>query len=382
MHDQGKIIHVMLDEKFNDMAIRQFEEAKAGIHEYWIVASELRLTKSSLARTCNQSNLASQLSRADVKGIIFHSLPPGHYGFLRYIPAGKCVVWLGWGYDYYSLLNHENEESRILPKTLALQTPSLLVQTNRKLRRVVKKLLLWEKWGTAQLPGSQLDLARVNYFSPVLDIEYEMVRRHLTIPAKYIVWNYGTAEDDLSQPGIGFTSGVNILAGNSASLTNNHIELFDSIRDQVDLTGRKVVAPLSYGDPHYRDQVIDYGMKTLGEAFMPLTGFMPVEQYLETIRSCGFVMMNHLRQQALGNVCMAMLIGAKVYLNKGNPLTGWLKARGAAIASIDDLDLMPLTEQQKNINQDLVFSHWGRKYQNQKTKHLINVALNESVRLT
>lgn len=370
----------MLDEKFNDMAIRQFEEAIAGIHEYWIVASELRLTKSSLARTCNHSTLASQLSRADVKGIIFHSLPPGHYGFLRYIPAGKCVVWLGWGYDYYSLLNHENEESRILPKTLALHKPSLLVQSNRKLRRVVKKLLLWDKWGTAQLPGSQLDLARVNYFSPVLDIEYEMVRRHLTIPAKYIVWNYGTAEDDLSQPGIGFTSGVNILAGNSASATNNHIELFDFIRDQVDLTGRKVVAPLSYGDPHYREKVIDYGKKTLGEAFMPLTDFMPMEQYLETIRSCGFVMMNHLRQQALGNVCMAMLMGAKVYLNSGNPLGSWLATRGSVFGNIENLDLKPLTEEQKVINKNFVFSHWGREHQYKKTKILINIIINESAR--
>lgn len=375
-----KIIHIMLDVKFNDMAIRQFEEAIAGIHEYWIVASELRLTKSSLARTCNHSTLASQLSRADVKGIIFHSLPPGHYGFLRHIPDGKCVVWLGWGYDYYSLLNHENEESRILPKTLELQTSSLHVQVKRKLRRLVKKMLIWGRWGAAQLPGTQSDLARVNYFSPVLDIEYEMVRRHLTIPAKYILWNYGTAEDDFSQPGIGFTSGVNILAGNSASATNNHIELFDLIRDQVDLTGRKVVAPLSYGDPHYRDQVTDYGIKTLGEAFMPLTDFMPVEQYLETIRSCGFVMMNHLRQQALGNVCMAMLMGAKVYLNSGNPLGSWLATRGAVFGNIENLDLKPLTEEQKVINKNFVFSHWGREHQYKKTKILIDTIINESAR--
>lgn len=375
-----KIIHIMLDEKFNDMAIRQFEEAIAGIHEYWIVASELRLTKSSLARTCNHSTLASQLSRADVKGIIFHSLPPSHYGFLRYIPAGKCVVWLGWGYDYYSLLNHENEDSRILPKTRALQTPSLNVQVRSKLRRFVKRVLLWDKWGAAQLLGSQSDLARVDYFSPVLDTEYEMVLRHLQIPAKYIGWNYGTAEDDLSQTGFGFTSGLNILAGNSASATNNHVELFEAIRDQVDLRGRKVVAPLSYGLPSYRDKVIDQGTKLLGDAFLPLTDFMPKEQYLETIRSCGFVMMNHLRQQALGNICMAMLMGTKVYLNQGNPLVSWLMSRGAVIGSIERLDMIPLTEEQKIINQQLVLSHWGRVHQNQKTNQLINTILAESLR--
>lgn len=367
-----RIIHIMLDEKFNDMAIRQFEEAVPGIHEYWIVASRLILTKCPLACKCAPEELVLRLNRSDFVGVIFHSLPLEHYKFLHFIPDGKCVIWLGWGYDYYWLLNHEDEASRILPKTKSLRTLPVVARVKGALISIVNRCL------PRKNNGAVIDLARVDYFSPVLDLEYKMVLRHVPLTAKYIEWNYGTAEDDLSLPDMKFSSGRNILAGNSASATNNHVELFEAIRDQVDLTGRKVVTPLSYGDPYYRDKIIDCGKLILGDSFLPLTDFMARGEYMEIMKSCGFVVMNHLRQQALGNICMAMLMGAKIYLNNGNPLMDWFKARGAVLGAIEELDMVPLTEDQRYINRRLILSHWGRGQQNKKTKQLLNAIFAKS----
>lgn len=371
MKNQGKIIHVMLDEKFNDMAIRQFEEVEAGIHEYWIVATELRLTKSSLARTCEHVTLAAQLSRLDVKAIIFHSLPPQHYPLLRNIPDGKCVVWIGWGYDYYSLLKHEDEMSRIMPRTRSLNKKPIAHQFKGLLRYILRRL---------RSPSiySVKALARVNYFSPVLDIEFGMVKKYVALDADYIEWNYGTVEDDFSIANAGFVEGNNILVGNSATATNNHIELFQQIASQVNLNGKKVIAPLSYGDPYYRDRVIRAGEKFFGQAFVPLTEYMPLEQYLMTIRSCEFVIMNHLRQQALANICMAILMGAKLYLNEGNPLFDWFSRRGVVFGSIEHLDMLPLTEVDRVNNSHFIHSHWGRAIQAQKTRRLVNLVLVKS----
>ncbi|WP_083491483.1 TDP-N-acetylfucosamine:lipid II N-acetylfucosaminyltransferase [Thauera sp. 27] len=368
--NENKIIHVMADEKFNDMAIRQFEEEARGVNEFWIVAKELILTKSPLARKCTLDELLQQLSRSNVAGVIFHGLLPTYYRLLRHIPDDKCVVWLGWGYDYYSLLKHENEDSRILPKSKYLQSPPFKNCAKRILNPFLDKLRLIKN------RASVSDLKRIDYFSPVLDIEYAMVLRHVQLRAKYITWNYGTAEDDLSLPDMSYTTGTNILVGNSATATNNHVEIFEAIRRNVDLTNRKVIVPLSYGDLYYRSKVIEQGERILGEAFSPLITFMPKEQYLETVRSCGFVMMNHLRQQALGNICMAMLIGAKVYLNKQNPLTGWLESRGAIMGSTDGFNLEPLQEREKEINRQLIYSHWGRTHQRIKTERLIKAIQN------
>lgn len=363
------IIHVMLDEKFNDMAIRQFEAVAPGLNDYWIVDKELRLTKSPLAKKCTLDALLSKISSPNVAGVILHSLPYSHYRLLRHISKDKCVVWLGWGYDYYPLLPHDNKNPLILPKTQSLQP----ISYKRLIKDILKKFLF--KIGFLINRASISDLKRINYFSPVLDIEYEMLVKHVPLKAKYINWNYGTAEDDLSLPGTGASVGQNILAGNSATPTNNHVELFHAIRDQVDLTNRKVIVPLSYGDSDYRAKVMALGEQLLGESFSPLTTFMPKDQYLAIVRSCGFIIMNHLRQQALGNICMALLMGGRVFLNKYSPLSEWLISRGAVIGNIDSLKLVPLTATDQEINRKFIFSHWSRNHQRKKTEELIKAVI-------
>lgn len=363
------IVHVMLDEKFNDMAIRQFEEAGPGASEYWVVASEASFTSSTKVRFCSAKELIDRLSGLDVAGVIFHSLPPQHYKFLRAVPPGKCVVWIGWGYDYYNLLGQDFYGSLILEKTRRIDFLSPPQVAKNVIKAILKNLRIWgRKRGMSHL-------SVIDYFAPVLDIEYELIRQHVPIRAEHIDWNYGTAEEDLTPPGSAFDDGENILAGNSSSATNNHVEMFEAIRDQVDLKSRKVVTPLSYGDARYRERVIEIGHRILGDSFHPLTDFMPKEEYLETIRSCGFVIMNHLRQQAVGNICSAMLMGGKVYLNQGNPLMGWFQKRGAIVGSIGSLDMKPLTNQEKCVNRQLVYGHWGREQQLRKTRHLVDTVL-------
>lgn len=369
-----KILHVMIDEKFNDMAIRQFEEAEPGVSEYWVIATQLILTRSALARKCTITELQSQLSRSNISGVVFHSLLPSHYKLLRKIPNGKCVIWLGWGYDYYPLLSDDCNGTRILNKTEPLHAPPIKRQLKRLVEPVLHRLILLKNGGLIS------DLARIDYFAPVLDLEYEMVLRQVSLKAEYIEWNYGTAEDDFSQADMGLAVGKNILAGNSATATNNHIELFEAIRDRIDLKDRKVIVPLSYGDAYYRSRVMKEGERLLGNAFTPLTTFMKKDQYLEIIRSCGFVMMNHLRQQALGNIFIAMLMGAKIFLNEENPLTAWLRFRGASIGSIDNIDLHLLQDAEKEANRLLVYSHLGREHQKRKTKNLIEIARSQNMR--
>lgn len=368
--DSRKIIHVMLDQKFNDMAIRLFESTLSNVHEYWVTANAVTMTKSPLVRLCDEVRLSNEVSRPDVAGVIFHSMPPFRYPLLDKIPTGKVVVWLGWGHDYYSLFGRDDESSRILAGTSLLAQRPVSHRVKSKMKSVLGKLL-------RPVDYSDKSLARVDYFAPVLDLEFEMVKRHILLNASYIEWNYGTVEDDLSIPNAGFAQGVNILAGNSASATNNHVELFREIKRQIDLGGRRIIVPLSYGDPYYRDKIIKVGQDMFGELFVPLTDYLPIEEYLLTIRSCGFVVMNHLRQQAVGNVCMAMLMGAKVYLNERNPLSIWLGQRGAVFGAIDRLDMQPLTMVDRDVNYRLICSHWGRDVQMEKTRRLIDLILHK-----
>lgn len=364
----GKIVHVMFDEKFNDMAIRQFESAIPDIHEYWVLSKNIRLTKSLLVKQCTRSLLVARLSGTDVTGVIFHSLPSHNYPLLNKINPNAVVVWIGWGYDYYPLLDHRRESSVVLDKTKVISKESFHVRLKRKIKYSINKILRNNDY---LIKG----LNRVDFFSPVLDLEFDLVMQHLNLNAQYVEWNYGTVEDDLLSSEGNFSKGQNILVGNSASSTNNHIELFEKIAENINLEHRKLIVPLSYGDSRYRDKIISIGQVMFGESFVPLTEFMPVEKYISVMQSCGFAMMNHLRQQALGNICIAMLQGSKIYLNEKNPLADWLSRRGAIFGSINNLDMQPLSLSEKVVNSKIIFSHWGRAVQKLKTENLINKIL-------
>lgn len=367
-----KILHIMPDDKFNDIAIRQFETVAPGIHEYRILTlnQQLIYTQKSCVKISSANQILQELHRKEITAVFFHSLHPAWYQLLENIPQDKKIFWFGWGFDYYHLLPH----NLYLPRTSAYLRPSL----KNKFKSGVKKGL--QKFGLITTPRYEA-LRCVDYFSPVLDVEFQMVTRHMPhlSSARYICWNYGTAEDDLSLPGATSVTGDNILAGNSASPTNNHIELFHALKEQVNLRGRSVIVPLSYGDVTYRGIILAEGKKILGDNFVPLTEYMPKDKYIETIRSCGFFAMNHMRQQAVGNVCIAMLMGAKIYLNDNSPLYQWLNYRGAHISTLEKLDMKPLSYSQQESNRQIVYDHWGREAQVEKTRNVVEVALNDGI---
>ena len=72
----------------------------------------------------------------------------------------------------------------------------------------------------------------------------------------------------------------------------------------------------------------------------PLVEFMPLNDYNQTIRQCGIVIMGHYRQQAVGNVLAMIWMGAKVYLDERNSLYHYLKRIGISVFSIEK-ELVP-----------------------------------------
>ena len=164
------------------------------------------------------------------------------------------------------------------------------------------------------------------------------------------------------------------MLGNSASYENNHIEALDLVAD-LDLSDRKVICPLSYGLDNYAKEIINYAEKKLGDKFDPLINFIKIEEYNQIISTCSIVIMNHLRQQAVGNIVIMMFFGAKVFLNKENPTYDFFKNNGAVIFSMDELTdeniNIELTEEQKNTNKEVLKKYWTRDVMLDKTRKLI-----------
>jgi hypothetical protein len=228
-------------------------------------------------------------------------------------------------------------------------------------------------------------LARFSHFSPVIETEYRLARElNPWFKPEYVSWNYGTVEDDLAAAAPAESCGDDIMVGNSATAENNHAEVFDMLAASTGPGDGKIIVPLSYGDAWYKEKIVELGRRKLGERFVPLTDFLPVDEYIRLLRGCGHVFMNHIRQQALGTICIMMLHGARIYLQPRNPLHDWFSSRGAVIASVRELAddpiegrrrLVPLTADQRQRNIGVVKAHWGREVQRARTRRLVDTLL-------
>lgn len=112
----------------------------------------------------------------------------------------------------------------------------------------------------------------------------------------------------------------NILVGNNAAETNQHIEVFQALR-KFDIKDIRVVVPLSYPvskDKTYLKEVINKGKELFGESFVPLTDYMKFDEYVEILSKCRIAIFNNTRQQALGNIELMTLLGGKVYIRNDN----------------------------------------------------------------
>jgi dTDP-N-acetylfucosamine:lipid II N-acetylfucosaminyltransferase len=381
------IVHVAHDEKFIDRGFRQFETVAPGQNRLVMRGKPrpLQFVKNNQVHFCSIREIKALFHDEQCIAVIFHSLHD--FTLLKHAPTNKPVVWIGWGYDYYGiLLSAAFPDGLLLPKTRELLSERSPVRRSipSMCRSVVNRVL-----GRSARYHSRL-LTKVSIFSPVLHLEYRMAcQLNPWFKAKYIPWSYGLDAHDAISSGLPHDSQrPNILIGNSASYENNHIEIFDVLERHVSLADRKLFVPLSYGgDNWYRETIIGLGKRKFGDQFVPLTDFMPIDEYTALLRSCGHVFMNQLRQQGAGNICIIMQNGGKIYMNRRSPLYRWLVAEGGAVEAIDAIghppgsramSLTPLSmpDQLKNIH--IINAHWGPEAQSRNMRRLINELMNEA----
>ena len=376
--DQFRILHLARDEKFVDMAVAAFEKYAPGRNDLCLYAhnSAHRFVRTQVSKVHSKLDAIrglcpDYLSAYDI--IVIHSLHPAFFRTLLRAPRSVTLVWVGWGYDYYDLVLSSGAEA-LLPETQAHETST---QKKKPIRVGLKQWL-----ERASMPSKRKVIERIDLFAPVLPTEYELVASKLTdrpFPI-FARWNYGTLEDDLIR---GFENcwvdSDAILVGNSAAHTSNHREALRLLANAS--TSQMAIIPLSYGSPENRDDLLTMGRALLGDRFVPLVNFIPIDQYNKYLRSCGYVLMNHVRQQAVGNIVTMMYLGARIFLREECETYRFLKAEGAYINSVQELERnphmihAPLSPNERVCNRQVVQKHWSREASEKNTRCLVEQAL-------
>jgi hypothetical protein len=240
--------------------------------------------------------------------IFIHYLPlgPSLYAWYAFRFLLKKATWILWGSDlYYFRYRSANFQSSVY----------------EFLRKgIIKKIPV-----IACFIKGDYEIAKQVYKTNAL---YKYVVYPIPTDFQYLA--------TLKKTGRNF-NGNTILLGNSAADTNQHIEILKILsrfRDR-DL---KIICPLSYaGQENYIQNVISYGTSIFGSKFIPILDMMTPEEYSNLISSVDIAIMNHQRQQGLGNVLALLYLRKKVYIRKDTTPFQYFSDLGIHI--YDTLDL-------------------------------------------
>lgn len=377
------ILHIAHDDKFIDMAYNMFEKATPNNNEF-IIATKQKSFKYIKTTPATKITPLKLLSKSFAKRltqyefVVLHWLDDFKKQLILNAPKDVKFLWIGWGGDYYCYLN----KNLFLPVTEQLvkniyQNNFHLILKSKIKSFIKQKLLLRD------IKNLEEVINRINYFAPVLEEDYNSVASYFKeFKPKYISWNYGTLEDDLIKTDNKNITGANILIGNSATPENNHLDILNMLK-KIGIGNRKIIIPLSYGDMVYKKHVEKKAQDFFGDKVEILKTFIPILDYNKIIQTCSIVIMNHLRQQALGNIVTMMYYGAKIFLNKESPVYSFFKKNGAIIFNLDEIkentfnDM--LTSEEVLINRKILEKYWSREVILKKTLTLIETLRNNNL---
>jgi dTDP-N-acetylfucosamine:lipid II N-acetylfucosaminyltransferase len=354
-HADAGIVHILNDGWFMEVTGWAFELAAPGANTFVALGfdpSEVNVpSTATVVGIANDREGRKQLEAlvAGSRIAIFHSVSQKLAGILASAPPSVLRVWSGWGGDYYGS-TYDHFAGQLGPRT-------------RKLVHGAVRPTYWAGRALRALRvGPALHGAAKSsdvFSAPIPEDLAVFTSRFPKFAGRYSQLNYAIVEDSIVTP-----SGRDILLGNSASPTNNHLDVLERLSAQ-NLGGRRVIAPLSYGDPGYALSVARAGKEMLGDAFVPLMEFLPLDEYNEMLAGCGIVVMGHRRQEGLGNVLRALWQGSALVFDSRNPIVRHLRSHGVDVEVLDELGDggfpdVGLSAQQRQARQLYLSDNWSR----------------------
>lgn len=375
------ILHLLPDDMFSDYAITQFNTLAID-HNQFIVLVNQGNEECKYIKQCDAVKMIVYGSRqylefrdtlSSFKTILFHNIStPAHTELLLAMPETVKVGWVFWGFEVYG--RSEFKYEYLGKQTRLIHNKHVIKQMFKKF---IKPLITFQKY-TSEYETPISVYKRVDFCLTDVKEDFQVAEEKLKTSFQWFWYNYYNIEETIGNELLKQkVNGKNILLGNSASITNNHLEIF-SILQKFNLQDRQVITPLSYGENFYANLMLHKGKSMLGESFHPLVTFMERDAYNSIINSCCIVIMNHYRHQAMGNILTALWLGARVYLSNRSSTYRYFKRLGIFIQSVEE-DLIPsnlsafdqLEDEKVMHNRAILMEEYGKVNMLKKVEKLI-----------
>ena len=363
------ILHFLTDEKFSDYVVSQFEgdEMKSDfvliIDEHTNLKYFHRQDKVCIISPASKDFIQLKERLSSYRAVVFHGLFwPWQEELLSEMPSSVRVAWVFWGGEIYGRRDIVN--SFLSPKTKRLLSFHNLKRTIR---------LRGKRNVEYEIPLSCY--SRIDYCLTDNPLEYEFACAYTNKRMDYLWYNYYSVEETIGSLMNSSVDGLNILINNSCAIEGNHCDAFNCVR-KVPLGEGKVIVPLSYGAPWLRKRLTIIGERKWGKQFLPLTQFIPRDEYNDVLKSCPVIIMNHYRPQAMGNILTALWMGARVYMSNKSMQYRYLKQEGLILFAIEENNKKtflnaPLNQKEREVNRNVIRSIYSKDVMHQRNVEIV-----------
>lgn len=204
-------------------------------------------------------------------------------------------------------------------------------------------------------------IKRIGHIVTQIEGDYKLAQQWYGAKAKWhecFMYLSNTYKDYTLPPKQG--NSINILVGNSADPTNNHVEIFEKLKPYKN-QDIKIFCPLSYGSVEHAERMAKLGKELFGDKFSPLLNFMSFDKYLELLGQIDIAVFAHKRQQGMGNTTTLLGFGKKVYLHHDVTPWAFYSGLGVEIFDVDKLDLLPIQDEVAKKNKKIVMNYFSKK---------------------
>lgn len=370
-----KILHLIIDHQVVERTMGIYEQVFPGCNDVIIFditnAKFKHLKNIDAARIVRARKGLEDGTKYDFSGythIVAHLLTMDMIDFIKSAPSNIHVCWEIYGWDLY------NQFEGVLDLDLYYVNPKKYDKNSKHsfLRTYAPHLFEFAlKLKGYKYRSNSSKRKQLNFISNRINSIQACCKYDAVCLMKYakreIPWfesfNYSLTEtlgELVEQP---FFDGKDILIGNSASLSNNHLYVLEKIKDISFPNESKIIMPLSYGGiPCYVDDVKKAYQTKFGDKMEFITEYMPLHEYNKIFLRQKAMVLSAWRQESIGTVIMGLYLGVKVFMSERSPLYKWMHECGFILKTIESAcqeDFATrLSDEEKTHNRNLVLTRY------------------------
>lgn len=368
-----KILHLISDHQVIERALDFYDKVFPDQNEVIIFPDfpgELKFIKkrkdNPIVDYSNYKEVAGNYDFTDVKYVISHYMSPQKIEFIKCIPQNIHVCWEIYGGDFYNQflvhygfkLFYTNPEQFKKYGFWRMHFPILfsiaMEITGHRNASILKRRKLF-----------RYITQRTNSLGVCSMGDKELLERYSgkTFPAVEVL-NF-SLKDTLGALYEGeFSNGTNIMVGNSASFSNNHLYVLKYLKELY--PENTILLPCAYGgNSRYKNLICEEYTNAFCEKLQVIVDYLPLHQYNKMFMSTGIMIMSSWRQESWGNIFTGLYLGIKVYMSENNSFFHYLKNIGFLVFSLEKATKeefsVLLTEEQKTYNRDLILKRYNDK---------------------